>query len=516
MNASNEELKKQSLEALGYGTPNEEVSNYKIKTNVARNRKLGIYRPLKEEDVPTVYDFLKNYQHQFSNLDNQEDLTHIIKQGYSYGISLIKNITSDEIDKNFDIIDAVIIGCKPDEDFFEFEKGNTIIIDNIVVKDMFRSDGIGSFLVHEFISIFKKDLNIENIICTVSPYNTNSLMLFLKQDFKTNKRFIYRVPFLGGTKTDNNVYKDVLSYEGESDIPIGAYRLILSHKVKHSLIAKYEVFISEENKPNDSFKLGTVYSDNLGVILSDNIKPDTTYIENPVESFNHIENPAEPFSIDKIYKEKIDDNSKTVVDLSFSCDNVKDKTEMGPSNPFIQDGSVGTKGVGPCPSGHSEKDELNKHKELKKIKSLLTFNVNEDRPQDNIDKNKKDPVLQDWVMNLNWKMQTGLISAIRGYDNDLEDDNHDIKSVIKMIRFLVLRNADNSTSFMSKNCLSEDVLVDILFNHIDKCVKENKSIHWVKHLHMAIDIIMNYHHSSYVKYYWIKVAKMLNEKIGVI
>lgn len=153
-----------------------------------------------------------------------------------------------------------------------------------------------------------------------------------------------------------------------------------------------------------------------------------------------------------------------------------------------------------------------------KIFRMLKINTSEDRNQCVIDKNKKDPVLQDWVMNLNWKMQTGLISAVRGYDNDIEvEDNTDvidIKSVVKMIRFLVLRNADSNTKFMSKYCLPEDAVVDILVNHVEQAIKNYISLHWVKHIIMAIDIIMNYHHSSYVQHYWLNVSKKFNTELN--
>ena len=146
---------------------------------------------------------------------------------------------------------------------------------------------------------------------------------------------------------------------------------------------------------------------------------------------------------------------------------------------------------------------------------MLKLHVSDDRTCVAVDKNKKDPVLQDWVMNLNWKMQTGLISAIRGYDDDIEtEDNIDVKSVVKMIRFLVLRNADGGTKFMSKYCLEEDEVVTILVNHIENCIKTYKSLHWVKHMIMAIDIIMDYHHSSYVQHYWLNVGKKFNIELN--
>ena len=208
-----------------------------------------------------------------------------------------------------------------------------------------------------------------------------------------------------------------------------------------------------------------------------------------------------------------------------------------------EQGVTGNLGPGPCPRGPSNpynedkpdkkitllekfsgmygytKEDRENEMKLNKLKSsifnMLKLHVSDDRACVAVDKNKKDPVLQDWVMNLNWKMQTGLISAIRGYDDDIEtEDNNDVKSVVKMIRFLVLRNADGGTKFMSKYCLEEDEVVTILVNHIENCIKTYKSLHWVKHMIMAIDIIMDYHHSSYVQHYWLNVGKKFNTELN--
>lgn len=268
-----------------------------------------------------------------------------------------------------------------------------------------------------------------------------------------------------------------------------------------------------------------------GVRLSDGIVPEfgTMYADNIQTNMNEI--------VDHIdYKYELDNSDINILYKEKSVGNpidiiVKENSiHFGPSaynNPYgtettvISETSISKKiknGLSDLQNIKEDKETVELLKIKTKILRMLKINTNEDRNQCVIDKNKKDPVLQDWVMNLNWKMQTGLISSIRGYDNDIEvEDNTDvvdIKSVVKMIRFLVLRNADSNTRFMSKYCLPEDAVVDILVNHVEQSIKNYTSLHWVKHIIMAIDIIMNYHHSSYVQHYWLNVSKKFNTELN--
>lgn len=239
--------------------------------------------------------------------------------------------------------------------------------------------------------------------------------------------------------------------------------------------------------------------------------------------------PSNEYKLGTLYSEKIDNNNPSFSTrfLAFADDiNSNLPTDginvlLRPSNPYNEDKpdkkiTLLEKFSEMC--GYTEEDKENE-KKLDKLKSsifnMLKLHVSDDRACIAVDKNKKDPVLQDWVMNLNWKMQTGLISAIRGYDDDIEtEDNNDVKSVVKMIRYLVLRNADGSTKFMSKYCLEEDEVVTILVKHVEHCIKSYSSLHWIKHIVMAIDIIMDYHHSSYVQYYWLNVGKKFNTELN--
>ena len=113
------------------------------------------------------------------------------------------------------------------------------------------------------------------------------------------------------------------------------------------------------------------------------------------------------------------------------------------------------------------------------------------------------PVLQDWVMSLDWKEQTGLISAIRGVDiSDYELLEKECKSITKMIRFLVLNNADSKTSFMTDEVLSPTDIVSKLEYLYNQVTLGNLPLHWSSHIFDAISIIIKKHPSKYIRMYW--------------
>lgn len=117
------------------------------------------------------------------------------------------------------------------------------------------------------------------------------------------------------------------------------------------------------------------------------------------------------------------------------------------------------------------------------------------------------PVLQEWVMCLNWKEQTGLISAIRGVDGvDLDEEVNDrCKCITKMIRFLVLNNADSKTKFMTDDVIDTDSMVYKLRMIYEDITLSNISIHWFDHILLAIKIIMKKHPNAYIRMYWLTV-----------
>lgn len=113
------------------------------------------------------------------------------------------------------------------------------------------------------------------------------------------------------------------------------------------------------------------------------------------------------------------------------------------------------------------------------------------------------PVLQDWVMTLNWKEQTGLISAIRGVDiNDNEVIEKECKSITRMIRFLVLNNADSKTNFMTDEVLAPSDIVNKLEYLYDQISLGNLPLHWSSHIFGALKIIIEKHPNKYIRLYW--------------
>lgn len=128
------------------------------------------------------------------------------------------------------------------------------------------------------------------------------------------------------------------------------------------------------------------------------------------------------------------------------------------------------------------------------------------------------PVLQDWVMSLGWKEQTGLISAIRGVDSSDDDKGvvRNCKKITKMIRYLVLNNADSKTGFMSDRVIEIHDLVDILNTLNDKVIQGQVSFHWFDHIFIAIKIIIDKHPNPYTRVYWSSVYNLFVSSVTMV
>lgn len=124
-------------------------------------------------------------------------------------------------------------------------------------------------------------------------------------------------------------------------------------------------------------------------------------------------------------------------------------------------------------------------------------------------KKNNTPVLQDWVVELSWKEQTGLISAIRGLDLPEDSDYYkESKTITKMLRYLILNNADSKTSFMELDVVyHENDVSDVLYtiSNLGSMYK-----HWYDHIMMAINIIVNKHDNPYVRHYYKGVKDCLD------
>lgn len=124
---------------------------------------------------------------------------------------------------------------------------------------------------------------------------------------------------------------------------------------------------------------------------------------------------------------------------------------------------------------------------------------------------KGTPVLRDWVFELNWKLQTGLISSIRGIDAPDDDIGtelmEDCKSITKMLRYIILNDADNKTNFMSDRV----VFVSKVVSTLESIKAIGKYNHWYDHIVLAMKTIGRSNPSDYVRHYYRQVLSMLGE-----
>jgi hypothetical protein len=124
---------------------------------------------------------------------------------------------------------------------------------------------------------------------------------------------------------------------------------------------------------------------------------------------------------------------------------------------------------------------------------------------------KGTPVIRDWVFELNWKLQTGLISSIRGIDapdNDIGTElMEDCKSITKMLRYIILNDADNRTNFMSDRV----VFVSKVVSTLESIKAIGKYNHWYDHIVLAMKTIGRNNPSDYVRHYYRQVLSMLGE-----
>lgn len=128
-------------------------------------------------------------------------------------------------------------------------------------------------------------------------------------------------------------------------------------------------------------------------------------------------------------------------------------------------------------------------------------------------KNKHETVLQDWVCKLNFKQQTGLISAIRGFDGEEgESFGYSLKDITKMVRGVILKNADSSTKFMSLSPLNKSDVVDTLV----KWTENKEDWHWLNHIVMALHTISLYHYNEYTKLYYLELCKEYARQVKCI
>ena len=124
----------------------------------------------------------------------------------------------------------------------------------------------------------------------------------------------------------------------------------------------------------------------------------------------------------------------------------------------------------------------------------------------NIFLKKDNIVLKDWVLVLTLKQQCGLRASIRGTDKD-NGTCKISKNITKMLRYLILKNADKKQSFMTEDVIKAHNITDFLA----KEYPYNK--HWVEHILTTSFNIKQNHPNNYVRAYWGEIALSLTFKI---
>lgn len=116
-------------------------------------------------------------------------------------------------------------------------------------------------------------------------------------------------------------------------------------------------------------------------------------------------------------------------------------------------------------------------------------------------------VVKSWLFGLTFKQQTVLLSALRGCDGKNKEDVS--KTITRYFRYLVLKNADNDTSFMQ--LVSEAALLEIFtkfFSDID-----SYPMHFILHLFHAIEIIGYKHPEVMIRNFWRDIYFLFCETI---
>ncbi len=115
---------------------------------------------------------------------------------------------------------------------------------------------------------------------------------------------------------------------------------------------------------------------------------------------------------------------------------------------------------------------------------------------------RQDPVVQDWVSRLPWKMQSILFSSLRGPDQEFLAN---IKMVSKWMRSVTQNNADPSKPYMNGISLPEP---EQLFKELEHC-----PCHFVHHFLDGLAIIAYHHPIQIVAEYAAKVHYRCAEEI---
>lgn len=108
-------------------------------------------------------------------------------------------------------------------------------------------------------------------------------------------------------------------------------------------------------------------------------------------------------------------------------------------------------------------------------------------------------VLKAWVFDLPFRMQSVLMSALRGCDTARKDDVS--KAVTRAIRPVMCNNADPSNTFMGETFPPEDKLKQFLWD------LDSYPMHFVAHTMHAAEIIGYKHPDEKLREKWVKLYK---------
>lgn len=105
-------------------------------------------------------------------------------------------------------------------------------------------------------------------------------------------------------------------------------------------------------------------------------------------------------------------------------------------------------------------------------------------------------VVKDWLSELPWKMQTVLLAGFRGCDGKNKEDPS--KPLARMLRMVILKDADPTTSFM-------DADISEMAEHIKKFVGDldHYPMHWLLHFTHACEIVGYFHPDKEIQLFFL-------------
>ena len=115
------------------------------------------------------------------------------------------------------------------------------------------------------------------------------------------------------------------------------------------------------------------------------------------------------------------------------------------------------------------------------------------------------PLMKDWVLELEPYKQSTLVSVLRGSDSNNGNDI-DTKAITKMLRYLIVNDVKNKSTYMNNKVLMQQKTIDTLVNNFPN------NRHWVEHVLSAAFHIKDKHPDNYVREYWAKVLYTCNNR----